>query len=526
MKEILALLMGLVPHVDAQALPGHFLQDITSQTSLPKIASTSINVGDINGDGKPDIVLAGRLFQNISTNQEIRFKEVTREMGLSEPLSGFPILLDINNDGSLDIVTTERKVYLQINNKFVDVSQNFGDPIPENTYSISFADINGDGYADLLIGPSEITDNNQFNFRPIQIMLNKNGKGFFNATKLFQSDRFLAYVRGFAWADYDNTGSAKAYFSNYRLRPNFLFKFDKSGITDQAVEKGVEGIYNQNMFYDHYRNAMVGYNYGHTLGSTWADLDNDGNFDLWVSNLAHKFVSASDVRGYLCDDSKIYRNTGAPDYKFIDMRAESEIPFKPIGDVGVYEGDELWTHVTSGDFDNDGNIDLYVTQVYNLPYAYSFLLKNKGHFKFEDIGAAEQTRVIDSYAGAWVDFNGDGLLDLVTSGRSRVDAEPEIHIMKNVTQSAYHFLKVKLIGKKSGRNPVTTQVRLFHSQGLFLRQYEGVTGSLNQQNDSVLHFGLGNVAQIQKLEVRWNSGKVQVLNNVLPDQTLTIVEPD
>lgn len=98
-------------------------------------------------------------------------------------------------------------------------------------------------------------------------------------------------------------------------------------------------------------------------------------------------------------------------------------------------------------------------------------------------------------------------------------------IFQNIYQSNNNYVKIKLVGTKSGKNPVTTQVRLYHDHGVLLRQYEGVTGTHNQQNDPILHFGLGTISKINKVEILWNSGKKQTITtNLKVNTTHTIAE--
>lgn len=488
---------------------GVYFEDVTDKSGIPNDLSTqSFIVGDTNNDGLPDFLAGGRLFKNVSKNF-IAFEDVTTKSGLDK-INGYPVFIDINNDGELDIITTSSQVYIQKAQVFTESSKSFGLTLPEKTFTLSFADVNRDGFADLLVGLSEIHENNTFSFLPGKFFLNMGGKSF-KEDERFNLKNYPAYVRGMQWADYDNDGSNEVYFSNYRLRQNFLFKRTNDIFKDIAPSLHVEGEYDTKRYMDPYYKKTFGPQYGHTIGSVWADFNNDGNFDLWVANLVHKFVgmnnNAYDYRGYVCDDSKIYKNSGAPHYQFTDVRKNSGIPMMPMGDFSLYKGDELWSQVTAADFDNDGLIDTYVSQVYNLQYAYSLLFKNQGDFKFTDVSDKEPTRVLDSYGGAWADFNNDGKMDLLVSGREALNANAKIKVFQNIYHNPKnHFVKITLVGKSSGRNPVGTQVRITHNKGVTLRQFEGVSGTLSQQNDPTLHFGLGDADQIKSVEVRWSSG--------------------
>ncbi len=508
---------------------GLYFEDVTDESGIPSdMASSSIIAGDYDNDGRVDIIAKDHLFRNIS-GKDIAFEDVTVKAGLDK-LSGYPVFIDINNDGQLDIITTKGMVFIQKNKVFVNMSQQYGLRLPEKAYTLSFADVNGDGFADLLVGQSENHENNTFSFLPPKFYLNIAGKTFKEDPSRFNLDKYPAYVRGMQWADFDNDSVNEVYFSNYRLKQNFLFKKSGNTYVESAPKYKVQGDFDSKTFYDAHLKKSFGPQYGHTIGSVWADFNNDGNFDLWAANLVHKFVGTTnsggyDYRGYICDDSKIYKNSGAPDYKFIDVRKQSGIPMKPIGDYSAYKGDELWSQITAADFDNDGLIDTYVSQVYKLNYSYSLLFKNLGNFKFKDVGDKEPIRVYDSYGGIWADFNNDGRMDLIISGRETPESDQKLQIFQNIyTNPKNHYVKIRLVGNASGKNPVGTQVRITTDKGVFLRQFEGVTGTLSQQNDPTLHFGLGNSKVIKSVQVRWNSKKVLNVTGVTMDKTWVVTE--
>lgn len=513
-------------HQDFSSTSSSF-QDVTAATGLPVFHSMTIVFGDYDGDGWVDLLAADRLFHNTSTSHDIRFFEVTESVGLVG-LKGAPLFADLDNNGLLDVVSTSGQIYLQgSKDHFVESSRLMGFSLPETVHDLAIVDVNKDGWIDILAGQRETKDTNPY--LPPKMFLNLRGRTLVESTPLAMRAS-PNYLRGIAVADYDNNGKIEAYFSNYRLRPNNLFVLGPMMMVDKAPSLKIDGVYEPKKYFEKSRNTYYGPNFGHSISSIWADLNNDGNLDLWVSNLVHKFVGMNgkglfDQRGYLCDDSKIYRNTGAPLYGFVDMRPTSGIPYKPIGDFSKFKGDELWAQTTAADFDNDGLQDVYVSQVYDLPYSYSLLYRNLGSFKFLEVSAKEGTRVFDSYAAAWADLNNDGKMDLIQSGRVRNKEAPALRVFKNVLNDGNNFLRVQLKGKQSGIQAVTAQVRVYHSDGVFLRQQDGVTGTLSQQNDPTLHFGLGKVQEISKVEVRWPSGKIQTINNVSVNQTIKLEEP-
>lgn len=514
-------------HTELSSTESQF-RDVTSGSGIPTSQNTTTLVfGDYDNDGWVDLISSGRLYRNVSSYSEIRFSDQTELSGLGN-LQGAPLFTDIDNDGRLDILTTRGQLFLQLApGRFTESSQDLGFSLPEHIHHLSVVDLNGDGFIDILAGFAEPKFGAPL--IPPRMFMNLQGKRIINF--ISPTLQLLPnYTRSIAVADYNNNGRIGAYFSNYRLRPNNLFVLGSSTLTDYAPSLNIQGIFAPNKFYNELRKSSYGTRYGHSISSIWADLDNDGNLDLWVSNLVHKYVGIDrkgqfDPRGYLCDDSKIYRNSGYPSYKFIDMRPTSGIPYRAIGDFSKFTGDELWAQTTAADYDNDGLMDVYVSQVYDLPYSHSLLFKNLGNFKFKDVGITQGTRVYDSYAAAWADINNDGKMDLVQSGRLKNKEAPVFRILQNINNDKNNYLKINLTGSHSGTHAVTAQVRVFHSKGVFMRQVDGVTGTMNQQNDPTLHFGLGQVQHITKVEVRWPSGKNQTFTNVSVNRTIKIEEP-
>lgn len=495
---------------------GNHFEDVTINSGVSSDHSGSIAVGDYNNDFFPDFISRNRLYHNAYKDGMISFVDVTDQVGLGT-MKGLPMFLDINNDGKLDIMTNASQLFIQQKNgKFINMAKNFGLQFPEKVYSLSFVDLNNDGFTDIVGGQSEIHDTTKgtFSFLPSFALLNVGGRKFVDISKQFSFDAQKVYNRGIHWADYDLDSKPDGYFSNYRLKENFLYKKTATEFINTAQTKGVAGEKNSTQYYDEYYKKTFGPQFGHTISSHWADFNNDGLLDLWVSNLVHKFVGMSnngsyDYRGYVCDDSKIYKNTGAPHYKFVDVRKDSGIAYKPLGDWSKYKGDELWAQTIVGDYDNDGYQDVFLTQVYNLPYAHSLLYRNLGNFKFQEVSASEPIRFFDSYVAVWADVDRDGKLDLLTSGRPGVNKPHEFKIFRNITKNNNNYVKIKLVGNKSSKNPVTTQVKLFLNDGtVMIRQYDGVNGTHNQQSESTLHFGLGKRG-IKGFQIRWNSGLVK-----------------
>jgi hypothetical protein len=229
--------------------------------------------------------------------------------------------------------------------------------------------------------------------------------------------------------------------------------------------------------------------------------------DLWVSNLVHKFVGEYrgefDFLGEICDDSNLYRNSGPPRFRLEDRRAESGIPPMPRGDRTVYRGDELWSNCACADFDNDGDLDVFVMQVYQLSYSHAQLYRNDGEFRFAKVDPGFV--VYGGYGAAWADVDGDGRMDLVTGGRPGGAKAPRgVRLWRNVAEGG------SWIGFRFRKPTVGATVRVITKTRVLARVAEATMGSFAQQNSDILHFGLGN-EKVEEVRVAWPDGCIQLL---------------
>lgn len=481
---------------------------------------------DYNNDGCPDLLVDGHVLYKNSGAPDFKFTNVTAETGLSGA-SGNGVWADFDNNGWLDLANCSGQLWKNENGKFTEISKDAGLKFNNPVCSIGWGDFDADGFVDLYAGTNENNAGGGFAFVPHQLLRNS-GKGTFeDVSAKYGIDKKLGYGRSIIWCDYDCDGRLDLYVGNYRLRPNFLFHnnkdgsfLDVSGFTDTAGEYSPEQYTDAFLSEQEGRPIKFGPSYGHTIGACWADFNNDGYFDIWTSNLVHKYVGETgsadmpyDMRGYVCDDSKIYVNQGPPNFKFADIRDKCGVPRRPIGGRDVSMGDELWSNAVAADFDNDTFTDVFVTQIYNLPYAVTRLFRNKGNLIFEDVAGNLGIRYIDTYGAAWADYNCDGDMDLVVAGREKVDAPNEIHLFKN-NGNELSWMEFRLEGTKSNRAAIGARVEVKIGELKMVRQVEGGTGAHAQQNSMTIHFGLGNFEGVNEATIYWPSGTVQKLGRL------------
>ena len=181
------------------------------------------------------------------------------------------------------------------------------------------------------------------------------------------------------------------------------------------------------------------------------------------------------------------------------------------------------------DYDNDADLDIFITNgdAHHLEHTHeALLLANEpapgGGRRFVDVSGESgdffYLRCV-SRGSAGGDYDNDGDLDLFV-----LHLDQPSMLLRNDGGNANHWLLVDLQGTRSNRDALGTHLRL--SAGGVVQIAEKINGSgYLAQNDPRVHFGLGAATLIDTLEVRWPSGAVQQLTAVAADQVLTLQEP-
>jgi tetratricopeptide (TPR) repeat protein len=471
--------------------------DVTEKAGLGSVKGRRLAWGDYNGDGYEDLLVDGhRLFRN---NRDGTFTEVTAIAGL-KGVGGATggVWADFNNDGRLDFYMMAggygshgRFWKNNGDGTFTDVTATavprplLMDEAP--TEGAGWGDYNGDGWVDLYLANYEMPRSRSVHLGigTRDLLWRNNGNGTFtDATK----EAGLATLqpmngRGVNWGDFNNDGLLDIFVSNYRLDPNFLWRNNGDGtFTNVAREEGVEGL------------EKEGY-YGHTIGSEWGDYNNDGNLDLFSANLAHP----RDIG--ISDKSMLLENSGPPFYRFRDRKSEAGIRYQ-----------ETDSEPSFGDYDNDGNPDLFLTAVY--PQGKSMLYRNDGKGTFEDITWLAGVRVSNSWTGAFADYDRDGDLDLA------VGSQDGIRLFANDGNSN-HWLQVRVVGTRCNRDGIGSRVRVTSPHGMQIREVEGGKGT-GSQHWLPVQFGFGDYNGPVDVEVRNSCGGVFRKTGVAIDQMMTV----
>jgi hypothetical protein len=457
---------------EARKLAGYkdvMFRDSTDDFGLTDVSASRVALADYNGDGFVDILLNnGRLYRSLEGE---RFEDVTLSAFAEKFSSGGSLWADLDNDRDLDIITKDPEaVWLNEKGVFNKLSPEYG--ITDNTIStegVGVGDVDGDGLPDVYFANYEVWTGTSSEPFADQFFHNLGGGRFEDWTEkagLIQEDGKPRAGRGVNFGDFDNDGDLDIYVSNYRLQENFLWQNDGSGhFTDVSSLKGVKGVETDGWF-------------GHTIGSQWGDLDNDGDLDLVCANLAHpRYIDFS-------NKTMIYYNDGAPDFTLTDKRAEKGI---------VYE--ETHSEPLLGDFDNDSRLDIFLNCVYEGRRSFLYMQQPDGSFKDETYLAG--VRHFNGWGAASADFNNDGKLDFIACGG-------KIQLFLNETDNRNNWLEVELEATNSA-DAIGSRITLAGKKAIYLREVEGGKGTTNE-SDLRQHFGLGKESAIT-LKVRFGNGK-------------------
>ena len=455
--------------------------DITTTVS----SSRSANFVDINNDGWADIFFSNGLSTGernmlYLNNGDGTFETVTDDDIVAHSIRAVGAsFADVDNDYDLDayVVTwgsggQPRRNYFYRNNG--NSTFTFEEDIAPNlTYSetANWIDANNDQLLDLYITNSAHSLRNLY-------FENQGDGSFFQRTDLTITNE-VNPSRSVDWVDYDNDGDADLFVTNEGENFNTLYRNDGPDNFTQITDLN---IVNQ------IRNSM---------GSSWADVDNDGDFDLLVTNWGNA--------------NQLFINENG---SFTEI-TDSEIAESGINSFGS----------TFGDMDNDGDLDLLILNSYNENHFHNsvFLNNGNGTFTKQNSGALVEFEGW-TYSAAFGDYNNDGWLDVIYA--NNLNEGQENSVFKN-TGTGNNWIQINCKGTNSNRSAIGAVVKLTAEiNGNTVsqtRKVEAASGYASQ-NSLTLHFGLGNASGFQEIQVKWPSGLVETFGNLEINQIHEITE--
>jgi len=421
---------------------------------------------------------------------------------------------DMDNDGydDLFLVSAEngnslRLFHNQQGAGFADVS----DRLPQDIAGSCalWGDYDNDLDLDLFIGSDTHTSR----------IYENDGNGFFTET----GDRsdFVDAVQSAAWADFDRDGDIDLYVGRRSGQPNQLYRNDlgnlvpiQAGMTDST---------------------------GSSQSCVWGDFDNDGDPDLFVANNGQPNRLYVNMDGVFQDQAREIgvddenNNTRGAAYADFDNDGDLDIFVANNGQPnrlyvntdGLFQDQASNLGVASaniasqcpgwGDVDNDMDLDLFVGNLNNEP---DQLFINQGtHF----IDLAEDVQIDDisgTSSAAWADFDRDGFIDLHVGNLS------SNRLYQNSgNQSGY--LGLRLLGDGANGSAIGAWVRLVADGEVQTREVSGGSGH-HSQNSLTLMFGLHSAPTVDSLYIYFRGPveDVVVMTDIEANQTLEISQPD
>ncbi|MGA2600502.1 MAG: CRTAC1 family protein [Bryobacteraceae bacterium] len=483
---------------------------------------------DYDNDGFPDIFIvsgeggSNRMYHNDGHGH---FTDVTKALGLESSGWGEGVCAgDYDNDGFTDLFVTywgQNRLYRNIGGKrFEDVTEQAHLKQDRTRYNTgcAFFDYDRDGHLDLFVANYLKFDfattpkpganaycfyrNMPVNCGPrglpfdTNILYHNKGDGTFEDVS--EKSGIAAVTGHYALSvlaeDVNDDGLPDIYVACDQT-PSLLFINQGDGtFSEEAVLRGVA--------FDENGKALSG------MGLAAADYDGDGRIDIFRTNFSDEHET-------------LYHNRGDGEFDDVTLAAG----------LGHNTRFVSWGCVFF-DFDNDGWNDLLVVnghvfpEIDRLPTDIRFrdraiLYHNTGKGTFEDISETAGPGIVVRHSArglATGDIDNDGTLEILANNQN----EPP-SLWKQTRRAAGHWILLQLAGTKSNRSAIGARVTVTAGGR---KQVDEVRsgGSYLSQSDLRLHFGLGEAARIESVEVRWPSGAQTVLKDVGVDRVVRVSE--
>lgn len=447
--------------------------DVTEQAGVGAegLFGMGVAVGDYDNDGYPDLLVLGYgrciLYHN---NRDGTFTDVSKKAGVENlgRWASSAAWFDSDNDGRLDLVIA-----------------NYLDWTPETNY---YCGDKGPGmrsycHPDVYHGQTPTLYHNM-------------GDGTFtDVSKGSGVGAKPGNGLGVLTFDYDNDGWQDIFIANDSM-PNFLFHNNRDGtFTETAYLAGVAVSGDGN--------SEAG------MGLDAADTTGSGRMDLIVTHLDQQLA-------------RLYQNMGEMGFEDATLRSKlSYATFKLSGFGTCFL-----------DYDNDGWRDLFIAnghvldnvEKYRADVTYAepkLMLRNTGRGILENVSdrlGQELMRPRVSRGAALGDFDNDGDLDLLVNNSGETP-----QLLRNDGGNSNHWVEILLIGAKSNRDGVGARLKLNAGDVV---QYDQRKGGRSYQSapDPRVHFGLGEKAKVDSLEILWPSGTVTRLRDLPADRSIAVEE--
>ena len=465
---------------------------------------------------KPPAKAGHRLYHNEGKGL---FKDVTAASGIVHREYGMGVCAgDVDGDGRTDLYITNYGPNILYRNSgngaFTDITRTARVGLGGWSTSCAFVDVDRDGDLDLFVAnyldapPSK----NPFcgdpqrrirvychplNYTGLPSVLYRNdGKGVFTDVSVEAGiAKFVGNGLGVAVGDYDDDGMPDVFVANDAV-PNFLFHNDGKGrFSEVALAAGVS--------VGRDGKARAG------MGTEFADYNGDGRLDLIVTN--HEFETHS-----------LFRNDGKGSFSDASVEAAIASPTLPFVGFGVafFDADN------DGNLDmaivNGHVIDNTALFRPGSSHAQRRLLfQSTNGRRFAEVSRQAGPGFATPAVGRTLiagDIDNDGDVDLVVTNNGGA-----LEVLRNNASPGRHALAVRVAGVRSNRDGMGARVTITAQGRTQMREVKSASSYLGQ-NDLRVHFGLGDATRVERIDVRWPAGDVETIRDVAADQIVTVTE--
>lgn len=469
----------------------YFTKVTTGQIVNDGGASRAVTLIDYNNDGLLDIYVTNGpqpgavnfLYKNNGNNSFTKITDLTIVNDVSRDDGAS--WADIDNDGFLDVCyvnwgnNTDRLYRNNTMGNFTflntsPVSTNFG-----FSEAVSFGDYDSDGLVDIFVTNSFGAGHKNFLYKNL---------GNLNYVKIDTGIAVneTADSRGVNWIDIDNDRDLDIYVTNEVGQNNFLYINNGSG------------------YFTKNTSSVITTDASNSWSGSWGDYDNDGDMDVFVANHGNR-------------PNALYRNDGNLSFTKVNSTV--------INNDSGYHASSSWV-----DIDNDGDIDMFVTQAYGPPGVrlknklYKNLLMETSSPNFEKI--TNYASVSDSgysYGLAFGDLNSDGFPDLFVANTFNENQNNYFYLNNGNTNK---YIQIRTSGVTSNRAGIGTKVKIkANINGNPVWQTKIVEGQSGYCSQNLwLNFGLGNATVIDSMIVEWQSGSVNKFANIQLNRFISLIE--
>jgi hypothetical protein len=461
---------------------------------------------------------------------------------------GAPIWGDFNNDGNLDLFVDNyyrEPPYLYQNNgdgTFTDIFPTSGINEGGDRQGSAWVDFDNDSDLDLsfIKGAS---GGHTLGRKKDELYRNRGSGQFRDIAAQAGVTNTFGRGRGAACGDYNNDGFLDLLVANFKT-DLVLYKNNGDGtFVDVAAPAGLAGLqYTECAFADYNNDGFpdifctVTYPYPPFLEDILLKNNGDETFTN-VSNQAGilplingRAIAWGDYDNDGDLDLFISRGTKNGSVKQTLYRNNGDGTFAKVTHQAGLGGISNNRAATWGDFNNDGYLDLYVVNSGSDPVGKGAnqLYRNNQDGTFTDVALGAGVAVLVASRGrgaAWGDYDNDGFLDLfVTNGEDKSQFEEGPQILYHNEGNGNNWLEIKLVGTASNRQGLGAKVTIQIGQASQYREANGAGGHFFSQGAGPLHFGLGQATVVDQIRVKWPSGLNQILSNVSANRRVRVIE--